>query len=78
IIVMEMVAGHTMVLSLMASALLASLVSRQISRPLYESLAELQLRRLEGAAAGGRPAASEAEAPAAEAAARDLGAKRLD
>ncbi len=78
IIVMEMVAGHTMVLSLMASALLASLVSRQISRPLYESLAELQLRRLEGAAAGGRPAASEAEAPTAEAAARDLGAKRLD
>ncbi|WP_157267439.1 chloride channel protein [Azohydromonas aeria] len=47
IIVMEMVAGHAMVLSLMASALLASLVSRQISRPLYEALAELQLRRLE-------------------------------
>lgn len=40
IIVMEMVDGHSMVLSLMASAMLASLVSRMISRPLYESLAE--------------------------------------
>lgn len=39
IIVMEMVDGHSMVLSLMASATLASLVSRMISRPLYESLA---------------------------------------
>ncbi|RST50110.1 chloride channel protein [Variovorax sp. MHTC-1] len=39
IIVMEMVDGHSMVLSLMASAMLASLVSRMISRPLYESLA---------------------------------------
>ena len=35
IIVMEMVDGHAMVLSLMASALIASLVSRLISRPLY-------------------------------------------
>ena len=40
IIVMEMVDGHAMVLSLMTSAMLASLVSRMISRPLYESLAE--------------------------------------
>lgn len=40
IIVMEMVDGHAMVLSLMASAMLASLVSRMISRPLYEALAE--------------------------------------
>lgn len=39
IIVMEMVDGHSMVLSLMASAMLASLVSRMISRPLYEALA---------------------------------------
>jgi H+/Cl- antiporter ClcA len=39
IIVMEMVDGHAMVLSLMASAMLASLVSRMISRPLYETLA---------------------------------------
>ncbi|NML13941.1 chloride channel protein [Azohydromonas caseinilytica] len=47
IIVMEMVAGHTMVLSLMAASMLASLISRQMSRPLYEALAQLQLRRLE-------------------------------
>ena len=39
IIVMEMVDGHSMVLSLMASAMLASLVSRMISRPLYDTLA---------------------------------------
>jgi H+/Cl- antiporter ClcA len=47
IIVMEMVAGHAMVLSLMATSMLASLISRQMCRPLYEALAELQLRRLE-------------------------------
>ena len=39
IIVMEMVDGHAMVLSLMASAMLASLVSRMLARPLYETLA---------------------------------------
>lgn len=48
IIVMEMVDGHSMVLSLMASAMLASLVSRMISRPLYSALAEHMLK---GAAA---------------------------
>lgn len=46
IIVMEMVDGHALVLSLMASALFASGVSRLISAPLYTSLAELQLTRL--------------------------------
>jgi len=40
IIVMEMVDGHAMALNLMAGALLASLISRMISRPLYDSLAE--------------------------------------
>ena len=44
IIVMEMTDGHGMVLSLMAAALLASLVSRMISRPLYSSLSQLMLR----------------------------------
>jgi H+/Cl- antiporter ClcA len=39
IIVMEMVDGHSMVLSLMTSAMIASLVSRMISRPLYGALA---------------------------------------
>lgn len=48
IIVMEMVDGHALVLSLMASALVASGVSRLISAPLYASLAELQLQRLPG------------------------------
>ncbi|MGZ3183414.1 MAG: chloride channel protein [Telluria sp.] len=46
IIVMEMVDGHAMVLSLMACALLASLVSRLVSPPLYAELARLQLGRL--------------------------------
>ncbi len=46
IIVMEMVDGHAMVLTLMAAALGASLVSRWISRPLYSSLMQAQLGRL--------------------------------
>ncbi|MFM2119511.1 MAG: hypothetical protein RL722_979 [Pseudomonadota bacterium] len=46
IIVMEMVDGHAMVLSLMSAALLASGVSRLVSRPLYPALAALQMRRL--------------------------------
>lgn len=46
IIVMEMVDGHALVLSLMASALLASGLARLISAPLYPSLADLQLTRV--------------------------------
>lgn len=46
IIVMEMVDGHAMVLSLMACALVASAVSRMISKPLYSSLTDLQLQRI--------------------------------
>jgi H+/Cl- antiporter ClcA len=46
IIVMEMVNGHAMVLSLMACALVASGVSRMLSRPLYGALAQAQLLRL--------------------------------
>lgn len=52
IIVMEMVDGHALVMSLMASALVASGVSRLISAPLYPSLADLQLRRLNNLASG--------------------------
>ncbi|MGE5451154.1 MAG: chloride channel protein [Acidobacteriota bacterium] len=52
IIVMEMVDGHAMVLSLMACALVASTVSRLISRPLYASLADLQLKRIPATEAG--------------------------
>lgn len=46
IIVMEMVDGYNLVLSLMACAMVASGVSRLVSRPLYASLTELQLARL--------------------------------
>jgi H+/Cl- antiporter ClcA len=46
IIVMEMVDGHSMVLSLMAAAMLASLVSRMIARPLYETLANYMLSQI--------------------------------
>lgn len=49
IIVMEMVDGHAMVLSLMACALVAASIARQLSAPLYPTLAKLQLRRLESA-----------------------------
>ena len=45
IIVMEMVGGHAMVLSLMAAALGASLVSRWIARPLYAALAQAIVAR---------------------------------
>ena len=43
IIVMEMVDGHSMVLSLMACAVVASTVSRVLTPPLYTALAALQL-----------------------------------
>ena len=59
IIVMEMVDGHAMVLSLMACALVASGISRLISRPLYATLARAQLQRL--------PAPPEPAAPAVRA-----------
>ncbi|MNR38448.1 chloride channel protein [compost metagenome] len=39
VIVMEMIDGHAMVVSLIAAAFLASLVSRAISPPLYHTLA---------------------------------------
>lgn len=48
IIVMEMTDGHSMVLSLMAAALLASLVSRMVSRPLYGTLTQLMLHGMAG------------------------------
>ncbi|MEO8525414.1 MAG: chloride channel protein, partial [Caldimonas sp.] len=46
IIVMEMIDGHAMVLSLMACALVASLISRLLGPPLYGALAHAQLVRL--------------------------------
>ncbi|MEO5793637.1 MAG: chloride channel protein [Rhodoferax sp.] len=64
IIVMEMVDGHALVLSLMASAMVASGVSRMVSAALYPALAALQLRRIPPdaipppAASGGADAAA--------------------
>ena len=55
IIVMEMVDGYAMVLGLMACALLASLVSRMVSRPLYATIADQLVARLEPDAAARSP-----------------------
>ena len=44
--VMEMIDGHAMVLSLMACSLIASGVSRLLTRPLYSTLARMQRDRL--------------------------------
>lgn len=46
IIVMEMVDGHGLVLSLMATAMVASGLSRLLCVPLYGALAQMQLQRL--------------------------------
>lgn len=65
IIVMEMVDGRAMVLSLMATAMVASLVSRLITRPLYPALADFMLRQLPAppAAPPHDPAPAAPEAP---------------
>ena len=54
IIVMEMVDGYNLVLSLMACSMVASAISRLVSRPLYASLTELQLSHLSEPTAGRR------------------------
>jgi H+/Cl- antiporter ClcA len=46
IIVMEMIDGHEMVISLMAIALISSIVSKLFSPPLYATLAEKQIANL--------------------------------
>jgi H+/Cl- antiporter ClcA len=46
IIVMEMVSGQSMVLSLMACAMVSSIISRLISTPLYAAQARLQRARM--------------------------------
>ncbi|HZZ10333.1 MAG TPA: chloride channel protein [Paraburkholderia sp.] len=46
VIVMEMIDGHALVISLMATALIASRVSRLFAPPLYESLSERYLAPL--------------------------------
>lgn len=47
IIVMEMINGRSMVLSLMAAAMLASLISRLICRPLYHTLSTLMIQAVQ-------------------------------
>ncbi|WP_374011252.1 chloride channel protein [Massilia sp. Se16.2.3] len=49
IIVMEMVDGHSMVLSLMACALVSSMLARVFSPPLYPALARMQMARADTA-----------------------------
>lgn len=62
IIVMEMIDGHAMVLSLMSAAMLASLISRLIARPLYDTLATHMVTELHESEAQARtPAASQVE-----------------
>lgn len=58
IIVMEMVNGYSLVMDLMATALIASTVSRLISRPLYLTLAENMIAQQEAATAASRPTTS--------------------
>lgn len=45
VIVMELVDGYDLIISLMATAMIAAGISRTISKPLYESLTDLLLRR---------------------------------
>ena len=45
IIVMEMVDGYSLVIAMMATALIASAVSRMLSKPLYATLAEYMIRQ---------------------------------
>lgn len=63
IIVMEMIDGHAMVLSLMACSLVASGVSQVLSRPLYSTLAQMQLGRIAPAPAPAETVEPEARPP---------------
>lgn len=63
IIVMEMIDGRPMVLSLMASAMIANLIARLISRPLYSTLSGLMMRPLREAQARAREAKETAPPP---------------
>jgi H+/Cl- antiporter ClcA len=71
VIVMEMIDGHALVISLMATALVSSRVSRLFAPPLYEALSERYMTPLEKLAPspevpeGGEnaPAGTQDEAP---------------
>ena len=64
VIVMEMIDGHALVISLMATALIASRVARLFAPPLYESLAERYRAPLPHPAPAPVPEVPEVEAPA--------------
>jgi H+/Cl- antiporter ClcA len=64
IIVMEMVAGQPMVLSLMACAMVASVVSRLVSTPLYAAQAQLVMAGLAAASPSVAAPAPAAPGPA--------------
>lgn len=65
VIVMEMINGHALVISLMATALVSSRVSRFFAPPLYETLAQRYLAPPAAAAAPAAPAAASAASTAA-------------
>ncbi|MGF6634367.1 chloride channel protein [Paraburkholderia sp. 35.1] len=66
VIVMEMIDGHALVISLMATALIASRVSRLFAPPLYESLAERYVAPLPQPMPAPVPEVPEVEVPEAE------------
>jgi H+/Cl- antiporter ClcA len=63
VIVMEMIDGHALVISLMATALISSRVSRFFAPPLYESLAQRYMAPLPKPAPAPVPEVPEVEAP---------------
>ncbi|REE19939.1 H+/Cl- antiporter ClcA [Paraburkholderia sp. BL27I4N3] len=63
VIVMEMINGHALVISLMATALISSRVSRLFAPPLYESLAARYMTPLPQPAPAPTPEVPEVEAP---------------
>src|SRR6202012_3275968 len=67
VIVMEMINGHALVISLMATALIASRVSRFFAPPLYESLAERYMAPLPQPAPAPVPEVPEVEVPSSDA-----------
>jgi H+/Cl- antiporter ClcA len=73
VIVMEMINGHALVISLMATALIASRVSRMFAPALYEALSERYLAPLPRPAPAPVPEVPEVDAP--EAAAEASGAE---
>lgn len=79
VIVMEMINGHALVISLMATALVASRVSRLLAPPLYESLSERYMAPLPQPAPAPVPEVPEAlnvTEPEQTAAASDAGPRR--